>query len=447
MVPGETSEQHAARMAWWRDARFGMFIHWGLYALPAGEWQGTKVPVYSEWLMHEAKISVAEYAQLTNQFNPTRFDADQWVCLAKNAGMKYVIITAKHHDGFAMFHSAVSRFNIADATPFKRDPLKELADACKKHGLRLGFYYSQNQDWSHPGGDSWHIPHWDKAQDGHYDDYLNTIVLPQIRELYTRYGQVSVLWFDTPSAKMTRERGQRFLPLLDLQPGIIVNDRLGGGFKGDTETPEQYIPATGYPGRDWETCMTINDSWGYRAGDDTSKPFDVLLRNLIDIVSKGGNYLLNVGPDAKGTIPPPQVERLNQIGRWLAANGESIYGTGPTPFGGEAGRFSETQKDESGNPVFKPEWKWRCTSKPGHLYIHLFEWPTNGRLELGPITAKVIKAHLLADPSQTPLMVQQVEKRTLSVGYPLRHPTPLPPFCGSALMCRSEPRTADCGWR
>ncbi len=417
-MPGESAAQRDARMAWWREARFGMFIHWGLYALPAGEWNGVKVPVYAEWLMHEAKVPVAEYAPLAPQFNPIGFDADQWVCLAKGAGMKYIIITAKHHDGFAMFRSAASRFNIVDATPFKRDPLKELAEACTKHGVRLGFYYSQNQDWSHPGGDCWHIPHWDKAQDGDYDDYLNAIVLPQIRELFTRYGKVSVLWFDTPSEQMTRERGQRFLPLLDLQPGIIVNDRLGGGFKGDTETPEQYIPANGYPGRDWETCMTINDSWGYRAGDDTSKPFETLLRNLIDIASKGGNYLLNIGPDATGTIPPSQVERLQQIGQWLAVNGEAIYGTGPTPFGAEAGRFSETERDDSGKPVFKPEWKWRCTTKPGELFIHLFEWPTDGRLELPAVQANIFAADLLADPSHAALTVQQHDQRTVISGLP-----------------------------
>jgi alpha-L-fucosidase len=396
-------------MAWWREARFGMFIHWGLYAVPAGEWNGKQEAGLGEWLMHRVKIPVADYAKLAGQFNPTKFDADAWVKLAKDAGMKYIVITSKHHDGFAMFKSEASPFNIVDATPFKRDPLKELAAACQKQGIKLGFYYSQNQDWHHPGGDAYGGGHWDKAQDGDYDAYLRNIAVPQVREILTNYGPISVLWFDTPNKQMTRQQAEYFMPLLKLQPSLVVNNRLGGGFQGDTATPEQHIPANGFPGRDWETCMTINTTWGFKTQDQNFKSTETLLRNLIDIASKAGNYLLNVGPDATGTIPQPEVERLEQMGHWLAVNGEAIYGSGPTPFGPEAGKFSDSEKDKNGKPLFKPDWKWRCTTKPGKLYLHLFEWPAGGAFEIVGVKQKVTKAYLLADPQRTPLDVQQNE--------------------------------------
>ena len=300
----ETAAQRDARMAWWREARFGMFIHWGVYSVPAGTYQGKQIPSIGEWIMNNASIPMATYAAYAKEFNPTKFDADQWVSIAKNAGMKYIVITSKHHDGFAMFHSKASGYNIYDATPFKRDPLAELAAACAKQGMKLGFYYSQAQDWGHAGGAAMRkndrkTDHWDPGQDGSFDDYLKTVALPQVREILTNYGPVAVLWFDTPTAAMTKQRAQPFVDLLhELQPGIVWNNRLGGGFLGDTETPEQYVPPTGFPGRDWETCMTINNTWGYKSYDTSFKSYDTLLHNLIDIASKGGNYLLNVGPTA-----------------------------------------------------------------------------------------------------------------------------------------------------
>ena len=254
-----------------------MFIHWGVYSVPAGTYQGKKIGGIGEWIMNNGRIPVAEYAGYAKEFNPTKFDADEWVETAQAAGMKYMVITAKHHDGFAMFHTKVDGYNIYDATPFNRDPLAELAAACRKHGMKLGFYYSQCQDWHHPGGEALHGGHWDKAQDGDFDEYLNDVAIPQVKELLTNYGPVSVLWFDTPTKLMTRQRAAEFLPLLDLQPRIIVNNRLGGGFKGDTETPEQHIPPRGYPGRDWETCMTINDTWGYKSYDANFKSTQTLL--------------------------------------------------------------------------------------------------------------------------------------------------------------------------
>src|SRR5262245_49579500 len=306
----EYGASHDARMKWWREARFGMFIHWGVYSVPAGVWNGTNVTRSgAEWIMNRGRIPVADYQKFPAQFNPVKFNADEWVKLAKDAGMKYIVITSKHHDGFAMYHSKADPFNIYDATPFKRDPLAELAAACKKEGIRLGFYYSQAQDWNHPGGAA-SGGHWDPAQEGSMDDYIDRVAVPQVRELLTQYGDVAVLWWDTPTG-MNTERAEKLLPLLKLQPHIISNNRLDRSkLTGDFETPEQKIPATGLPGKDWETCMTINGTWGYRSYDDKWKSNETLIRNLVDIASKGGNYLLNVGPTSEGVIPEPSVERL-----------------------------------------------------------------------------------------------------------------------------------------
>ncbi len=375
----ETKEQRDVRMAWWREAKFGMFIHWGLYSVPAGSWQGKPVSGIGEWIMHNGKISVADYKALASQFDPEKFDADTWVSVAKAAGMKYIVITAKHHDGFAMFKSEANPFNIVDATPFKRDPLKELAAACQRQGIKLGFYYSQDQDWTAPGGAALG-GHWDKAgQDGDFASYLHTKAIPQLKELLANYQSApAVIWFDTPTADMTPQLAQEIVALLKEHPELIWNNRLGGGEPGDTETPEQHIPPSGFPGRDWETCMTINGTWGYKKNDENWKSTDVLLHNLIDIASKGGNYLLNVGPTSEGIIPAPEVERLKQVGAWLKVNGEAIYGTQATPF--------------------KEAFPWgRVTQRGNRLYLHVFDWPKDGQLVL-PMKNGVSGVCLLADP-------------------------------------------------
>ena len=237
----ESKEQRDERMAWWRAARFGMFIHWGIYSVPAGTYHDKRIGGIGEWIMNNGNIPVAEYADYAKQFTADKFDADQWVQIAQDAGMKYIVITSKHHDGFAMFHTHVDGYNVYDATPFHRDPLAELAAACQRHGIKLGFYYSQDQDWHHPGGAAIRkagrkTDHWDPAQDGSFEDYLNNVSLPQVKEILTNYGPVAVLWFDTPTKDMTPARAALFQPLLKLQPDIIVNNRLGGGFKGDTAT-------------------------------------------------------------------------------------------------------------------------------------------------------------------------------------------------------------------
>jgi alpha-L-fucosidase len=412
----ETPAQRDARMAWWREARFGMFIHWGLYSIPAGTWDGKQIPSIGEWIMNEASIPVADYKALAAKFNPVGFSAHDIVALAKSAGMKYIVITAKHHDGFAMFDSKANDFNIVAATPFQRDPLKELAEEARRQGIKLGFYYSQDQDWTAPGASAimrdHHDPvthHWDKAQDGDFDTYLHTKAIPQIKELLTNYGEFpAVVWFDTPTHNMTPERAAEIVALVNQHPNLIWNNRLGGGYQGDTDTPEQYIPPQGFPGRDWEACMTMNETWGFKSYDTNFKSTETLLRNLIDIASKGGNYLLNIGPDSNGIVPAAEVSRLQDMGKWLAVNGEAIYGTGPTLFGAEAGAFSATEKDSKGKPKFVPSGEWRSTTKKDKVYVEIFDWKA-GVFHLPAMSRKVTGARLLGDASHAALKVTQTD--------------------------------------
>ena len=379
----ETKEQRDARMGWWREARYGMFIHFGIFSIPAGEWKGRDVPTYSEWIMNKAEIPVAEYAKLADQFNPVNFDAGAIARLAKDAGMKYLVITAKHHDGFAIFKSAVTSFNSVDATPCQRDFVSELAEACAREGLRFGVYYSHAQDWYHQGGAG---NNWDPSQQGDYDTYLDAIAIPQVKELLSHYGPISVLWYDTPRF-VTPERVARFEKVHALQPEIIVNNRLasfdaqGGATVGDTETPENFIPANGYPGRDWECCMTMNDNWGFKTNDFNWKSTKVLLHNLSDIVSKGGNFLLNIGPKADGSVPAKNTATLLEIGSWLLLNGEAVYGTVAGPFARRMdwGRVSRRNHPDGSST----------------LYLHVWEWPKDGILNVPglrslPDTGKVL---------------------------------------------------------
>ena len=401
----ESKEARDQRMKWWREARFGMFIHWGTYAVWGGVYHGNQQKSGgAEWIMNRCKIPVAEYQQVAATFNPVNYDPESWVLLAKQAGMKYIIITSKHHDGFAMFKSNASKFNIADFTPYKKDVLEALAKACKKHGMKLGFYYSQAQDWNNPGGavsrkktaegsdnpDSARIDaftaankgHWDPAQmTSTMDEYMEKVAIPQVKELMTNYGEVAVLWWDTPT-NMTDEYALKLQALLKLQPKIITNDRLKRpNFPGDTGTPEQKIPgAAEVDGKDWETCMTMNGTWGFRTSDNKWKSPETLIHNLCDIASKGGNYLLNVGPDGLGQIPQPSIERLQAIGSWMKVNSEAIYATKASPLGTLSwGRC--TQKEQNGNTV---------------LYFSVFDWPKDGNLIVPGLNQKAVSAKILA---------------------------------------------------
>jgi alpha-L-fucosidase len=395
------------RLAWFREAKYGMFIHWGLYAIPAGEWKGKRSLGLGEWVMYRSQVPVREYEKLATQFNPVKFNADAWVQLAQDAGMKYMVITSKHHDGFALFKSKVSRYNVVDATPFKRDILKELSDACIKRGMRLGFYYSQAQDWHEPNGAG---NTWDFGPDEkkNFDEYLQGKAEPQIKELLTDYGPVALIWFDTPRM-MTPERAKRFTDIVrSMQPKTLIDGRLGA--EGDyVSTGDNVIPSTTQT-EAWEVPATVNHTWGYRTDDtDWKSPGDITFK-LVDIVSKGGNYLLNVGPMADGIIPLPSQDNLRTVGRWLKVNGEAVYGAGPSPFGDEFGEPSARgSKDVRGNPLVLTQTEWRVTTKPGKLYITFFNEP-RAPFPI-PMKNTVTRAYRLAD--NVPVEITHENGRTL----------------------------------
>jgi alpha-L-fucosidase len=402
------------KMQWFREAKFGLFIHWGLYSIPAGEWKGQKIAGIGEWIMNRAKIPVTDYEPLAKQFDPVKFNAEEWVQMAQDSGMKYIVITSKHHDGFAMYHSEVSRYNIYDATPFHRDPIKELAEAAARHHIKFGFYYSQAQDWHEPNGagNTWDFGPDDKKD---FDQYLRGKAEPQVKELLTKYGPVCLVWFDTPRMMNVGDRGQRFIDIVhNAQPATLIDGRLGK--EGDyVSMGDNRIPDTVVKG-DWEVPATLNKTWGFKKDDTDWKSPEDLTFKLVDIASKGGNYLLNVGPTSEGVIPQASQDNLREVGRWLKVNGDAIYGAGPTPFGDELGTVIPGVLDKQGKPTYKPVTDWRCTTKPGKLYITFFKWP-QGAFELDKVTAKVGKTYLLADAGHKPLKVTQKGEH-LSVALP-----------------------------
>lgn len=394
------------KMEWWREARLGMFIHFGVYAQFDGVYRGHEQVVKNgEWLMNRMKVPVQEYRDMAKNFNPSKYDAEAWVKMAKDAGMKYIVITAKHHDGFALFDTKASDWSITKASPYGKDILKPLAEACKKHGIKFGVYYSQAQDWTNPGGvtnrrpmrqgwanpdstkvDAYTLAHngsWDPAQQTKTTaDYFNGVSLPQVKELLSNYGEISVLWWDTPGGLTFEQTQQMSKMVKNLQPNVITNDRLDRKIGGDFKTPEQKIPNLAeLDGKDWETCMTMNNTWGYRTADHNWKPTEVLIRNTIDIASKGGNFLLNVGPKPDGTFPEESVIRLKEMGMWMKKYGAAIYG-------------SHT------NPIAYPDWG-RITAKNDEnsttLYLSVFNWPSNGTLKLEGLNNKAISASLLGE--------------------------------------------------
>lgn len=390
-APPETKALKDARMKWWKDARFGLFLHWGTYSVPAGEWNGKTN--YAEWIREEAHIPLDQYVKFAQEFNPVKFDADKWVSMAKNAGMRYIVITTKHHEGFNMFASKYTDYNIMN-TPFHRDVMKELSEAVRKQGLHMGWYHSI-MDWDHPDylpRRSWEDRPVDGADYKRFVQYLRN----DVTQLLTDYGPIGVMWFDGEwESTWNHEYGQALYDLCrQLQPNVIVNNRVDvgrsgvagmstqNGTAGDYGTPEQEIPPQGLPGTYWETCMTMNDHWGYNKNDHDYKTTEDLVRKLVDICSKGGNFLLNIGPTAEGEFPPEAIDRLQGIGKWMKVNNRAIYDTDASPFPTNLAWGRCTQGTANHHPV---------------LYLDVFDWPTNGELVVPGIGNTPIKAYALAD--------------------------------------------------
>jgi alpha-L-fucosidase len=407
------------RIEWWREAKFGMFIHWGIYSLPGGEWKGKKVSGYAEHLMRKEKITRDEYLQLAHQFDPVRFNADEWITNAKKAGMKYFIITAKHHDGFAMYNSIVSDFDLTDQSPFKRDPMAELAIAAKKQGIRFGFYYSHAFDWEHPdapgndwefnnpggdkllGGTSWYDAHPDwlpKAQ-----KYVREKAIPQIKELIAKYHP-DILWFDTPQKLPLSENIYILKAIRETDPNIVINGRLVrsatvnfGDYKNTADRPAEFYPVPGDQG--WEAIPTTNESYGYHKFDSSHKSIDHFIQLLAKAASRGGNLLMNIGPKGDGSFDKKDLNILNDIGQWMDKNGESIYGTMASPL---------------------PLQNWGVsTLKDDRIYLHVFKWPASGKLVAGGLRTAVKRAYMLASP-KTNVQVKKINNKDIEINLGMK---------------------------
>ncbi len=439
----ESPEQRADRMQWFSDGRFGMFVHWGPYAMLGGEYNGKKDPFIAEWIQHSSRIPYQAYEQMAASFNPVKFDAEQYVRTAKDAGMKYIVITAKHHDGFCMWDSKLTKYNIVRWTKYKRDVIRELASECRKQGIKFGIYYSV-RDWHHPDwtlryvdlgtphqfGSQWGFSpsKWTKGQAyacgceacrgnvpfpeggdprpteaegadmNRYLDYMKG----QLTELLTNY-EADLMWFDAQDITDNQlgRVDEMISTMRGIQPQVIISDRIANhGAVGDYGIHEGGIPGSSDP-REWETCMTMNDSWGYKRADNNWKSAETLVRMLVDTTSKNGNFLLNIGPDGEGAIPGASLERLKAVGQWMRVNGESIYGCGAAS-------------------VPAPQWG-KVTAKDGKLFFHIFAWPADGRLVIEKFPGSVRKAFLLADEKKTPLETTK-DGESLSVKLPAAAP-------------------------
>jgi alpha-L-fucosidase len=367
-------------LKWFTEDKYAMFIHWGLYSRMAGVWEGKTYYGIGEWLMHMAEIPVDDYKAYARNFNPDQFDASRIVQLAKAAGMKTIVITAKHHDGFAMFDSAASDFTITKATPYKKDLMKELADACHKEGMRFGFYYSQNKDWTEPYGGSYKGERPEGYTPADFEIYFNEKVVPQVTELLTGYGPISMIWFDTPGG-MDKKYSARLVELVKQhQPDCLINSRIGGGYGDYVSLGDMHIPPVRPKLEVWETVDTTNDSWSYAWYDENWKSPKTICERLVRVVARGGSYMLNVGPKGDGTLPEMAVENLTASGDWVRSHGEAIYGAQASPFDQGFGWGDITRKGRD-------------------LYLHIFEWPEEGMLRLADLGARVTAATFLHDAS------------------------------------------------
>ena len=399
-----TAEKTSSDMDWWQNARFGMFIHWGLYSEAAGKWDGKPIKGIGEWIMNSAHIPRAQYEKLAAKFDPVDFNASQWVKIAKEAGMKYIVITTKHHDGFCMFNTKATPYNIVDATPWHKDPMALLSKASKEQGIKFCTYYSV-MDWHTPfqqaADTNAEKPTYNPTtltEPGKYISYMKQ----QIHELVSQY-HTNLLWFDGGWLKgwTDKDAQEIYNYIHSINPSIIVNNRLGFHV-GDYGTPEQEIPVRGLPGP-WETCMTLNDTWGFKSDDNNWKSDTTLITNLIHCASGGGNFLLNVGPTASGIIPQPEVDRLMAMGRWLKVNGEAIYGSHRTPFN-----------------VALPY--GYATEKPGKVFLEVTQWPKDGVITV-PMKNKITKAYLLANPKHTLAVTN--DAGNLEIHLPKKAPDPI----------------------
>ncbi|MBJ7882989.1 alpha-L-fucosidase [Gelidibacter salicanalis] len=377
------------KMTWWEDAKFGMFMHWGLYSQTAGYWDGRKAKGKEHFMLHE-RIPWKEYAKIADDFNPVNFDAEKWVLTAKDAGMKYIIITAKHHEGFAMFNSPSSDYNIVERTPYGKDPMKALVAACRKYDIKFGFYYSLGRDWQDPDvptnwpekagrSNTWDFP----DEDGKvFNNYFERKVKPQIKELLTQYGDIDIMWFDTPELISVAESKELRSLILDFQPNCIINSRIGNN-EGDYLVTEQEIVKKTLD-KPWEACITMSRNWGYVEYDTIYKSSELMTRQLLEIVSKGGNLLLNNGPTPEGEITQPASDRLAQMGNWMSKNSEGIYGASPWKISNELlsemtqnsddkksdkeNTMKDAENDATSKLIF-PEVSF--TTKDGYVYAYV----------------------------------------------------------------------------
>ncbi len=397
----QAQEHTNERAMWFTDARFGMFIHWGVYSGAEGIWKGEKLRNnndYAEWIYYRNRIARDEYTTLLDRFDWESIDPEQWVLLAKESGMKYVTITAKHHDGFALWDSQVSDYDVAEFTQAKRDIVKELADACHKHGLKLGLYYSHWVDWEHPDG-------WDHSKEIYgisaedYDRYWQEKVIPQIRELLSNYGEVGLIWFDMwvhhSNTCVTKEQLLQLKGVIrELQPQCLVNSRLGLSIEEDSDIDFKTLGDNQLGSKKeefpWQSPATVAHSWGFHALEKQWKSTTTLLQNLIGNVSLNGNMMLNIGPRANGDVPYEIEQRLLAMGEWLSVNGESIYGS----------QAFDLVKDQHDWGKITSRLNPDGTSK---IYLHVFNWPLNHKLPVTGIKEKAVKAYLLADPEKTAL--------------------------------------------